>query len=154
MLASAVTGRENTDDFVRSGNGFRRQHGDVRTLVAVVDHLPRSVRVHRPEMMVRNLFPVNVFPPHIDNLPVGENPGRVVLLDVARQLANIGAVGVTFMNRPDLRQPAVDPAFGSRGTEDNRIVRQVRRLVVVPAWGREIAVAAAAGGGRSVFRRR
>ena len=154
MLASAVTGRENTDDFVRSGNGFRRQHGDVRPLVAVVDHLPRPVRVHRPEVMIRNLFPVDVFPPHIDNLSVGKNPGRVVLLDVARQRANIGAVGVTFVNRPDLRQPAVDPAFGACGTEDNRIVRQVRRLVVVPAWGREIAVAATAGGGRTVFRRR
>ncbi|KPK41552.1 MAG: hypothetical protein AMJ65_09235 [Phycisphaerae bacterium SG8_4] len=62
--------------------------------VAVIDHLPGAVGVGRPEMVKRDPAAVDVLPPLVDNPAVGENPGCVVVLDVAGYRLDAAAVSV------------------------------------------------------------
>ena len=140
MLRPAVPRREDAYDLARVRDRFRRQHANVRLLVPVKDHLARAVRVHRPEVVVRDLLAVHVLPAHVNDLAIRERPRRIILLDVARELADVRPVPVAFVDRADLGQPAVYPALGAGRAEDDASVGAVRRLVVVPARGSEVAV--------------
>ena len=158
MLRQSVPWREGADDFSPVGvwNRLRTEHTCARRLVPVEDHLTRPVLTHRPEVVIVRLRTIDVFPAHIDNLTVRQRPRRVVLLDVARERAQ-RPVGEPFVERSHLRQPAFDVAFRARRAEDDRIVGEPRRLVVVPAGLREVARGAHRRGGDAYlvrFRRR
>ena len=137
MLAHAVAGRPGHDQFRAVRNRLRGQNRAVVDLIAVEHHLASAIRVHRPQMMIAHVEAVHVFPTHVRHLPVGQHPGRIVVLDIGRQRADVAAVGVALVQRADLRHPALDVAIGSRGAENDLAVRQIRGLVIIPA-GRRI----------------
>ena len=88
--------------------------------------------------MVRSPVPVHVLPPHVRDAPVIEKPRRVVLLHIRRDALNIRAVQLAFVERPDLRIVALNVPVRTGRTEDDLIVRRVRRFVVVPAGRRVV----------------
>ena len=139
MLFPTMPRRERADDpVIASRDRFRSQHTVPRREIAVKDHLFRAVRIYRPEGMVRSPVPVHVLPPHVRDAPVIEKPRRVVLLHIGRDALNIRAVQLAFVERPDLRIVALNVPVRTGRTEDDLIVRRVRRLIVVPAGRRVV----------------
>ena len=104
-------------------------------------------------MVIVELAAVDVLPTHVSDLPVRKNPRRVVLLDVARQLA-YRPVRQAFINRSDVRYPTADVTLGAGRAEDDRIVRKPSRFVIVPTRRREVASVPKMRGGRAKLRRR
>ena len=99
--------------------------------VAVEDHLPRSVRISGPKVMELDAAAIHVFPTHVEDAPVGKHPGRVVVIVIARDHANVAAIGIAAIQRGHARKPAVDEPTTTAGTEHNVSIRQVRRFDIV-----------------------
>ena len=136
VFSPAVAGGPRHDELRTVRNRFRGQNCAVADLVAVEHHLAGAVGIHRPEMMIAHVKAVHVFPTHVRNLAAGEHPGRVVVFDIGRQNADLASVGVAFVQRSDLRHPALNVSIGPRGTEYYLAVRQVGGFEIVPS-GRE-----------------
>ena len=145
VLALAVPGREAGHHLVRAGNGLGVDHHDAGVQVAVPDHLGGAVGVGGPEMVIVDLAAIHVFPARVEDAAVGQRPGRVVLLVVAGDGADVLAVGVAAVQDGHLRQPAVDPALAAGGDEDDVAVGQVGGLDVVVGAVGELAQAGAVG---------
>lgn len=103
VLAHAVAGRPGNHQLGTVRNGLRRQDNTAVDLVAVDYHLAGAVGVHGPKMMVAQVIPVHIFPTHVGHLPVGKNPGRVVLFHIGREESDIAAVGIALVERCHLR---------------------------------------------------
>jgi len=137
VLAHAVARRPGRHDLRAVGHRLRGQDRAVVDLIAVEDHLPGAVGVHRPEMVIPHVKAVHVFPTHVGHLAVGEHPRRVVVLDIGRQRADIAPVRLALVERRHLRHPALHVPVGPGGAEDDPAVRQIGRLEIVPT-GRRI----------------
>ena len=83
MLSPAVARRVDEDDSARAGDGLRVDEHAARAHVAEIDHLPRSVRVDAPEMVIMDLAAVHVFPPLKDHSSVMKYTRGVVMFDVS-----------------------------------------------------------------------
>ena len=139
MLAHAVAGRDRRDDLIAPGNRLYADKEHIFELISEQDRLPRSVRIHRPEMMIRNLFAVDVLPARIRQLAVVQNPRLVVLLHVRRQHADILPVRPATVNRRDVRQPALNVPHAARRTERDIAVGKIARFHVVVRARRYLA---------------
>ena len=82
VFPKTVTRGETADDFVRARYGLGVDHYDTGMEVPVVDHLPRTVRISGPEMVVSYPAAVDVFPSGVEDPAVGKGPGGVVMLDI------------------------------------------------------------------------
>ena len=138
MVCYAVARRVDRDDFVGVWNRFRVDIDFARLFIAEKDRLPRSVDVHGPQMMIMDLRSVDIFPARIEELPVIEDGGRVVLFDIAREFADILAVGTAAVDCRDGRQPALNEAVAARRAEDDISVRKIARLDIVVVAEREL----------------
>jgi len=89
VFGFAVAGGEDGDDVVGVGDGVGVDHERVGVHVAVVDHLARAVGVAGPEVVEAHAAAVHVFPPLVNDPPVGERPGGVVVFDVGGDGADV-----------------------------------------------------------------
>ena len=133
VLAHAVAGRPRYDQLGTVRHRLGGQDCAVVDLVAVQHHLPGAVGVHRPQVMVAHVKAVHVFPAHVGDLAVGQYPGRVVVLDIGGQRAEIAPIGGALVQCADLGHPALHVAVGSCRAEDDLVVRQVGGLEIIPA---------------------
>ena len=145
MLALAVPGREARHHLVGTGNRLGVDHHGPGMLVAVPDHLGGAVGVLGPEMVVVHLAAIHVFPAGVKNPSVGERPGRIVLLVVARDRTDVVPVAVAAVHDGHLGQPAIDPPLAAGGHEDDVAVGQVGRLEIIIVAVGELAQARAVG---------
>ena len=78
-----------------------------------------------------DLAAIDVFPAHVEDAAVGQHPGRVVVVVVAGEHADVLAVAVAAVERRHASVPAVDEPPASRRAEDDAAVGAVGRLDVV-----------------------
>ena len=145
VLGLAVARRERRDDLVRARNRLGVDHDGPWILVAEVDRLPRAVGIDDPQMVIMHLAAVDVFPAGIEDASVGQRPRRVVVLDVAGELADVLALAVAAVQHRHLGQPAVHPAFAAARNEHDAAIGQVAGLDVVPGAVGQLAQPAAVG---------
>ena len=131
VFRAAVARRKRGHDLVRVGDRFGIDHHVARILIAEIDHHARAVGIDRPEVMVEQLIAVDVLPSHVEHPAVGQHPGRVFLLGVVGEHANVGSVRVAAVERGHLGLPARHEAVATARTEDDRPVGRVDRLDIV-----------------------
>ena len=141
----STTSRVDEHHVLRAGNGLRIDIDAAGVGVPLVDLMLRAVGVHRPEVVERHLAAVHVLPAHVEDAPVGQHPGRVVVLGVRGDHADAGAVGLHAVERGHLRHPAVHPPAATRRDEHDVAVRQPRGLEVVIFAKRELTEVRAVG---------
>ena len=145
MVAVAVAGRIDEHNLLCARNRLCVDVHAAGVGVALIDLVLRSVGVHRPQVVEGYLAAVHVFPAHVEDASVGQDPRRVVVFRICGQHPNAGAVGLHPVDRGHLRHPAVHPATAARGHEHDVSVRQPRGLEVVVLAERQLAEVGAVG---------
>ena len=145
VFGGAVAGRADQHHAVRARDRLGVEIDVAGVEIAEVDGLAGAVGVHRPEVVIVDLRAIDVFPAGVEDSPVGQHPGRVVLLEVRRELAEVAAVGVAAVEIGHLGQPAVDPAPAAGGNENDAAVGQEAGLDVVVDAGGQLPQSAAVG---------
>ena len=79
-----------------------------------------------------DLGTVNVLPPHVEELPVRQDPRSVFLLRIGGDRTHIFAVGTASVKIRHAGQPALDPPFRAARGKNDVTVGKVRRFNVVP----------------------
>ena len=139
----AMPGGEGGDDLACARHRLGIQHGRSGVHVAVVDHLPGTIGIRGPEMVEDALVAVHVFPAHVEEAPVGERPGRVVVLDIAGEHAQVAAVALATVERGHRGDPAIDEPVAAVAAKDQTAVRQAGGLDVVEGTVGDLAEAGA-----------
>ncbi len=131
---SLMMASDDRRDFRRMiGHGAREEHG-VRPvgICPRVFHLAAAVRIHGHEQAVPHVRRVSVIPPQVEDATVVEHARCVVVVLFESELPDVGAVRTHPVHHADDHTRIARYSLERRcRQEDNVVVRQVDRIVIV-----------------------
>ena len=131
MVHPSVARAEYRNDLIAAGDRFCVDHNDAGVHIAVEDILSGPIGTHHPQVVVVDLAAIDVFPSRVENTPIRQHPGRIVMLDITRKLRDIAAFSVATVHYRDLRLVAGNPAVAPRRDKENAPIGHICRLEIV-----------------------